>query len=112
MSIKFEEVHAMSSKKWALRLCVMPLALAMVMTAPELLYAASNPGNSFDQHNLVSDLPGVASYMDPALSNPWGVAFSPTSPFWISDNKPGLATLYNGTGVKIPLTVTIPPPTG
>ena len=102
----------MSLKKWAVRLCLMPVAVSMVVATPELLYAAPNPGNSFVQHNLVSDLPGVASYMDPNLANPWGVSFSPTSPFWISDNHTGLATLYNGSGVKIPLVVTIPPPTG
>jgi uncharacterized protein (TIGR03118 family) len=54
--------------------------------------------------------------IDPDLVNPWGVSFAPTSPFWVSDNKTGVATLYNGAGTKIPLTVTIPPspssPTG
>ena len=40
--------------------------------------------------------------------NPWGIAFSPTSPIWISDNGTGLATIYNGAGVKQGLVVSIP----
>lgn len=102
----------MSRRKWALSLWMLPLAAFMVVANPALLMAAPAPGSNFIQHNLVSDLPGLASYVDPQLVNPWGVAFSGTSPFWISDNGSGLATLYNGTGVKIGLTVTIPPPLG
>jgi len=72
----------------------------------------------FVQTNLVSDIPGLAPVLDPNLKNPWGVSFSPTSPFWISDQRTGVSTLYNGQGVPqpqfTPLIVTIPPsgPTG
>jgi uncharacterized protein (TIGR03118 family) len=61
-----------------------------------------------DQTNLVSDQPGVAIVTDPELINAWGISFAPTSPFWISDNGAGLATLYQGTGAKQGLVVTIP----
>jgi uncharacterized protein (TIGR03118 family) len=72
------------------------------------------------QTNLVSDVPGVApaNPVDPFLLNPWGLAYSPTSPFWVSDNNAGVSTLYTGTGAKIPLTmnpsqgVDIPSPDG
>ena len=96
----------MRIRKWALSLWMLPLAAFMVVATPTLLSAAPMPGNSFDQHNLVSDMPGVASYTDPDLMNPWGVAFSGTSPFWVADNGTGLATLYNGLGVKQGLVVT------
>src|SRR5215831_1690040 len=34
--------------------------------------------------------------VDPNLLNPWGVTEIPTgSPFWVSDNAAGVATLYN-----------------
>jgi uncharacterized protein (TIGR03118 family) len=46
------------------------------------------------QTNLVSDLPGVAQLQDTNLTNPWGISFSATSPFWVSDNGSGLSTLY------------------
>jgi len=102
----------MHNRKWALRSWMLPVAAFMVAVTPTLLLAAPSSGNSFSQHNLVSDIPGLASYTDPALSNPWGVSFSGTSPFWISDNKTGLSTLYNSTGVKLGLVVSIPPAVG
>jgi hypothetical protein len=68
--------------------------------------------NAYSQTNLVSDLPGVAANTDADLVNPWGIAFGPTSPFWIADNHTGLSTLYNGAGGKLGLVVTIPPPSG
>lgn len=62
--------------------------------------------------NLVSDGAVPAVTIDPNLVNPWGLARSPTSPFWISDNGTGVSTLYNTAGAKVPLTVTIPAPSG
>jgi uncharacterized protein (TIGR03118 family) len=71
--------------------------------------------DSFSQTNLVSDVPNLAANTDPNLKNPWGVAFSGTSPFWTSDQVTGLSTLYNAAGTPQGLVVTIPggaPPTG
>src|SRR5262249_28898799 len=62
----------------------------------------------FVQNNLVSDIPGLAPHLHPNLKNPWGVSFSPTSPFWVSDQVTGKSTLYNGAGVPQGLVVTIP----
>jgi uncharacterized protein (TIGR03118 family) len=62
----------------------------------------------FTQTNLVSDVPGDARNTDPNLINPWGVSFSATSPFWISNQGSGTSTLYDGVGNKVPLTVPIP----
>jgi hypothetical protein len=76
--------------------------------AVEHLPDHSRPGDEFTQTNLVSDLPGLAVSLDPHLVNPWGIAFGPTSPFWISDNGTGLTTLYDGAGHILSLTVTIP----
>src|SRR5262249_4493829 len=70
----------------------------------------------FEQTNLVSDLQGVAVHTDDNLKNPWGIDWGPGAPFWISDNKTGVSTVYNGAGVAFPvgnpLVVTIPPPSG
>ena len=47
---------------------------------------------------------------DPDLVNPWGMSFSATSPFWVSDNGSGHATLaYNSLGVKQGLVVACRP---
>ena len=84
----------------------------MLAATPTVLNAAPNNFNSFAQVNLVSDLPGVARFTDPDLVNPWGIAFSSGSPIWISDNGSGLATIYNGAGVKQGLVVSVPAPGG
>src|ERR1700680_3938808 len=88
--------------------CSLSLALA-----PTFLHADSL---GFSQTNLVSNVPGLAANTDPNLKNPWGVAFSATSPFWTSDQATGLSTLYNAAGTPQALVVTIPgsatPPTG
>jgi len=65
---------------------------------------------SFTQTNLVADVSGVAKTTDPKLVNAWGIAHTSTSPWWVSDNGTGVSTLYNGTGAKQGLTVTIPTP--
>ena len=66
----------------------------------------------YNQTNLVSDQPGLAPVTDPALVNPWGLAASTASPWWVSDNGTGLSTLYSGAGQKLSLEVTVPPPPG
>ena len=47
----------------------------------------------YRQVNLVSDLPNVAILQDTNLVNAWGISFGPNTPFWVSDNGKGLATL-------------------
>jgi uncharacterized protein (TIGR03118 family) len=71
---------------------------------------SSFAANKYVQHNLVSDLAGIADHLDPCLINPWGIVPSPTSPFWVSANGTGLSTLYDGNGGPASLIVTIPGP--
>jgi uncharacterized protein (TIGR03118 family) len=81
------------------------LAFALVLgLSAQVLHADT----VFTQTNLVSDVPGDARNTDADLKNPWGVSFSPTSPFWISNQGSGTSTLYDGAGNKLPLTVPIP----
>jgi uncharacterized protein (TIGR03118 family) len=84
------------------------LGLLMAAAWPEV----AEGQNAYIDHRLVSDLAGVADFTDTNLVNPWGIAFSGTSPFWISDNHSGRSTLYNSTGTPQALVVNIPPPTG
>lgn len=56
---------------------------------------------SFAQTNLVSDGFVPATTIDPNLINPWGIAHSATSPFWVSDNGMGVTTVYTGAGAKV-----------
>jgi uncharacterized protein (TIGR03118 family) len=72
-------------------------------------------GASFGQYythtNLVSNLNGAA-HKDVLLKNPWGLAYGPGAPFWISDEASGWSTLYDGKGNPQTLQVTIPPAMG
>jgi uncharacterized protein (TIGR03118 family) len=83
----------------------------------------ARPHNNFVQTNLVSDVPGLAALTDPAVVNPWGIAFGPTTPLWVSNqattDPSGVSkvTIYagaNGTSPvsKIPLEVNAVSPTG
>jgi uncharacterized protein (TIGR03118 family) len=78
------------------------------------IQTAAFAGTGFVQHNLVSDIPGLADQTDPNMVNPWGMASSATSPLWISDNHTGTTTVYNGSGQPFPaanpLVVQIPAP--
>ncbi|HQR08347.1 MAG TPA: TIGR03118 family protein [Gemmatales bacterium] len=74
---------------------------------------AQAPG--FQQTNLVTDSQAAnpALISDPNLVNPWGVSFSPSSAFWVSNNGTGTSTLYNvnpltNVPTKLGLTVTVP----
>ena len=66
----------------------------------------------FIQSNLVTSNQAIApaANLDTSLINPWGISHSATSPFWVSDNGAGVSTLYNSTGVKQGLVVSIPSP--
>jgi uncharacterized protein (TIGR03118 family) len=73
---------------------------------------ATAQSTSYTQTNLVSDGAVTAPHTDKHLINPWGIAFSAGSPFWISDNNSGFSTLYDNQGVPQSIIVTIPPPSG
>ena len=80
-------------------------AVALIAPAPASYPTASK--NAYAAKVLVSDQPG-APVTDKNLKNPWGVAFGPGSPFWVSDNNSGKSTLYDGDGTIVSLVVKIP----
>ncbi len=95
---------------------VITIAMLLLMLVPVAASAKTNTANGFyQQTNLVSNRTDVgAKFQDPNLLNPWGLSHGPTTPWWVSDNGAGVATLYNGQGqafpLASPLVVTIPPP--
>lgn len=91
------------NKQYALRTGAKLMLTLVCALSPKFLFA-----DVFTQTNLVSNVPGDARNTDADLQNPWGVSFSPTSPFWISNQASGTSTLYDGVGNKVPLTVPIP----
>jgi uncharacterized protein (TIGR03118 family) len=67
----------------------------------------------FSVHDLVADGAGTAPVADGSLVNAWGLTAGPTTPWWSSNNGTNTSTLYNGTGAKQALTVSVPGgPTG
>jgi len=93
----------------ALKLVSAAVAFCAICFSMQAPVAGQFVSTGFIQHNLVSDMPGVAITTDPNLKNPWGITHGPTTPFWVSDNTTGLSTLYNGQAQIVPLVVTIPP---
>jgi uncharacterized protein (TIGR03118 family) len=100
-----------------------PVVIGALNVTALAVAAAAIPGGSaraavvpdaFQQTNLISDLGNQgAQVVDPSLQNAWGLALSPTSPLWVSDNNTGLATVYSigaggTTAKKVALTVTLP----
>jgi len=96
-------------------------AIATATCATNTSYA-DDENTGYQQINLVSNIAGNARVPDPNLLNPWGIAFIPGSPFWISDNNAGVSTLYDGqgniievpnaAGQLVPFAVQIPGPAG
>jgi uncharacterized protein (TIGR03118 family) len=60
------------------------------------------PAIAYAVHGLVSDVAGLADKTDANLANPWGVSMNPTGAFWISNNRTGTSTVYNGSGDAFP----------
>jgi len=81
-----------------------------VIFAAVLAALALLPGRvdaSFGMHRLVTDR------LDPQLVNAWGLAASPTGPWWVANEARGSSTIYAGNGRKQALTVSVPGgPTG
>jgi uncharacterized protein (TIGR03118 family) len=87
------------------------VVLGLVCVSALSFPSARAQTNSYKQTNLASDTAGTAANMDAKLVNPWGIAFIPGGPFWISDNNSGFTTLYNQTGA-LNGSFTVPPPNG
>jgi len=59
----------------------------------------SGSSRLYKRTDLVSDGSLDAPHTDPQLVNPWGIAFTSSSFFWVANNGTGTSTLYNGNGV-------------
>ena len=81
--------------------------LINTVSAALVCAGCSFAASQYAQHNLVSDLAGVADHTDPCLINAWGIAASPTSPLWVSANGSGLSTVYDGNGNSTALIVQV-----
>jgi uncharacterized protein (TIGR03118 family) len=87
-----------------------------VAVAAAVVFAArglGEPANRFSARTVASDGGVPATHRDPLLVNTWGLAASPTGPWWTTNEARGTSTLYAGDGKKQLLTVSVPGgPTG
>ena len=85
--------------------------LFVIGVCSEMMAAAEK--DNYHVTVLVSNQLGQAPVVDLKLVNAWGIAASPSSPWWVADNGSGWSTLYTGAGAKAALEVTVPgAPTG
>jgi uncharacterized protein (TIGR03118 family) len=113
LKMKIYEAKNMTASVIAITRRLSLFTIAATMALATFPSSAKNPNGTvhYVQVNLVSDQAGVAQIQDTNLVNAWGVSFSAGSPFWISDNGTGKATLYavtNGAVTRLGLVVNIP----
>ena len=89
--------------RWFTRTLTLSLTLGFT-----LIVACSAALAQYTPVILDSNLPGKAQHTDPLLINPWGLAYAPGGPFWVSDEGSGWSTLYDGSGNKQSLEVIVP----
>ncbi|GHJ41120.1 TIGR03118 family protein [Streptomyces sp. TS71-3] len=82
----------------------------------------AHQGSTFEEVDLVSDIPGKAKLTDPDLKNPWGIAMTSASALWTSNQGTNSSTLYSlpaGTDtvaksdkVRVTMADSVPGPAG
>lgn len=77
------------------------LALVLVFSGTALA--------QYQLRNLSSNQVKQARNDDPLNVNAWGLARGATTPWWVADQGSGWSTLYNETGVRQGLVVSVPP---
>jgi len=89
------------------------IALALFYeAAPAQAATATHKPFIYQETLLVGDKPGIGKTIDPALVDPWGMAFQPNGVFWVADRAKGVATLYDGDGRRRAPAIVIPNPAG
>src|SRR5881397_1010053 len=68
--------------------------------------AVAVPG-TYTVRALVSNNGVQGTTVDARLQNAWGLVSGPATPWWVSDNGADFSTLYNATGVKRNLNVSV-----
>src|SRR5271155_5518035 len=102
-------IGGVNQMKISLRAVKAFLAIGVLLIFPVTAFA-----QHYVQENLVSDISqpanadGTTVTIDPNLKNPWGLARSASSPWWVNNEGTGTSTLYTGAGTIAPLVVTVP----
>ena len=91
------------------RIWILAIALAPVLIAAAPASSADRAAgvNAYLVRGLVSDGHLAGTTVDSNLVNAWGLAASDTGPWWVANDATDTSTLYDGTGQKRPLVVTV-----
>jgi uncharacterized protein (TIGR03118 family) len=99
------EMPTFTYRKISLRMCALALSFVTCAAMPaagqyKLISLTAN------ERDLGHGIP-QAFHIDSHIRNAWGLAFLPTSPFWVTDELTGFATVYSPSGTLLS-TITIP----
>jgi len=86
---------------------ILRVALASVCVAAVATVLVMRDAEAFHVQHLVSDAGLAARTHDRSLVNAWGLAASPTGPWWTANEARAVSTLYDSTGKKQALTVRV-----
>ena len=86
---------------------VLVLAGVAAAIAAMAVFVLSRGADHYTAHWLVSDHGLGARTHDDTLVNAWGLAASPTGPWWTADQGTAMSTLYDGEGRKQALAVRV-----
>lgn len=85
---------------WIPHLCAVTLALSVGFGTPSTTF--------YQRTDLLSDGFVPTPHVHPALINPWGIAASPSGPFWIANEGSGGSSVLRGDGTRILRDVGLP----
>jgi uncharacterized protein (TIGR03118 family) len=92
---------------------ILRVAVASVAAAAIATVLVLRDAEAYHVHPLVSDRGLSARVHDGSLVNAWGLAASPTGPWWTTSEARSVSAIYAGDGQKQALTVQVPGgPTG
>jgi uncharacterized protein (TIGR03118 family) len=77
-------------------------------TALLCLLLAAPASAQYVQTNIVSDGSVPATLINPNLQDPWGIAFSTSSPFWISAQASNFQNVSTGNSSPVTTLLTVP----
>ena len=93
--------------------CNVRAVLSAATIATMMVASGTTAATFYIRTNLVSDVPGLATYTDTNLIGAWGITRSATSPWWVNSTLGGVSLVFSGAGQPFPtnnpLKVTIPP---
>ena len=92
------------------RCAIAAIALACTTATNTATWAGGDKSApAYAVQNLVSNGAVNTPYVDANMVNTWGVSFNPNGLVWVTNNRTGTSTLYDGNGAVNPLVVNVPP---